>query len=398
MMTRIAQYLEVIAASIFQRIAQIGQPFSHLLGVLVLVVFAATVTVVSLVYPNPDWDMFGYTAVTLEPHLADKVELHDRSYQLVQDAISPGKFITLTQDRGYRLRQFQDPEAFSTMLGIYRLKAGYIWILRTLNRITDPVTAIRLVSAFSAGATALLLLFWLARANALSYGPVVVAILMLTGFGHMALSQTPDMLSSFCMLLGACLYYEKLDILAGLALIASVFIRPDTFAFVGVIFVFALIYGQARLVMTLTFLLSIAAYVIAVSGKGYPGWWVFMWFSNVEYVPTLKDFHPPFSLLIYVKVFVRAIVRALVSQTWPAMLFLLATFFVRAVRPEDLAPRARVLLYGTFVAIAAKYVVFPHFENRMYLPSLVIMAMVLLLAWVRQQKSETAGLSPPLNA
>ncbi|MDN3721296.1 hypothetical protein QW131_24275 [Roseibium salinum] len=56
--------------------------------------------------------------------------------------------------------------------------------------------------------------------------------------------------------------------------------------------------------------------------------------------------------------------------------------------------RPRVLLYAVFVSICAKYLVFPHYDSRFYLPYLVIMGMILLTGWHRQQAAGSAVGAP----
>ena len=55
-----------------------------------------------------------------------------------------------------------------------------------------------------------------------------------------------------------------------------------------------------------------------------------------------------------------------------------------------MAERSKVLLYSVFASICAKYLVFPHFETRFYLPYLVIIGMVLLTSWHRENEMRAA--------
>jgi hypothetical protein len=114
-----------------------------------------------------------------------------------------------------------------------------------------------------------------------------------------------------------------------------------------------------------------------------------MWFTHIEYAPTLKGFNPPFSLGTYLEMLVRSTVRSLMNFTWIALLFALVLFFAKCIAADRLDLRSRVLLYGVFASICAKYLVFPHYETRFYLPYLVIMGMILLVNWHRQQIAET---------
>jgi hypothetical protein len=359
-------------------------PIRKWIGAGALCLFIAMTAAVIHVYPLSNWDMFAYTAAVLEPEIPETVELHSQSYAIVKDNISDGEYLTLTQDRAYRIRQAEDPDAFRTMLGFYRLKILYLETARVLDRFMDPVQSLRMISLGSVIAVGGLLLVWLARTRTLMYGPVVVALLVGSAFGEAAQLLSPDLYATVFLLLTALFYLEKMDIPAALCLIAAFLVRPDHLAFVGVFFVFAAIYGPGRWSMSACFAVCFAIYFWLTRGADHPGWWIHMWFTHVEYVPTLRDFDPPFSVVTYLQMLVRSTVRSLMSQTWLALLFAEVLFFARCITPSNLDKRARVLLYAVFASICAKYLVFPHYETRFYLPYLMIIGMILLVGWHRK--------------
>lgn len=381
-----AQLLENTFHAVWRFLCKLYYPYRHLIGALVLLIFTVMTVAVIAVYPKSNWDMIAYVAAVLEGDISDPVALHDKTYDLVKQDISAGEYLTLTEDRPYRIRQAQDPAAFYTMLGFYRMKIAYIETAKFLTRFTDPVTGLRLISLVSTAAFGLLLLRWLGRYKLLSAGPIVVAMINICGIYAVAADVTPDMFATFFLLLAFYLYCEKQDLLAALCLILSMFIRPDHLAFIGVFFVFTAIYGPGRFIMTATFALCVAAYFFILRDEGYPGWWVHLWFSHVEYVETLEGFDPPFSILIYLQILVRAIVRSLSGETWIAILLAQVIFFIRCINVPAMPERPKVLLYAIFASILAKYIVFPHFETRFYFPYLVGMGMILLVARMRQER------------
>lgn len=364
---------------------RVYQPMRNVLGAAIFCVFIAMTAAVVHVYPLSNWDMFAYTASVLEAEVPDTAERHRQSYALVKDNVSEGEYLTLTRDRAYRIRQAEDPEAFATMLGFYRLKILYVETAKLLSAHMDPVKALRMVSLVSAVAVGGILLVWMARTGTLAYGPVVVALLIGSAFGDAAQLLSPDLYATVFLLLAALFYLERLDLPAALSLVAAFLVRPDHLAFIGVFFVFAAIYGPGRWNMTACFAVCFAIYLWLTRGSDHPGWWIHMWFTHVEYVPTLKDFDPPFSIVAYVQMLVRSTVRSLMSQTWLALLFAQVLFYARCIEPAKLEERSRVLLYAVFASICAKYLVFPHFETRFYLPYLLIIGMILLVSWHRQQ-------------
>jgi len=370
---------------LYRTACRIYRPLRGWIGAAVLCLFVAMTAAVVHVFPLSNWDMFAYTAVVLEPEAASPEELHRQAYAAVKDNISEGEYLTLTRDRDYRIRQAEDPEAFMTMLGFYRLKVLYLETARLLTAFMDPVRALRLISLASAVAVGGVLLIWLARTGTLMYGPVVVALLVVSAFGDAAQLLSPDLYAAVFLVLMAYFYLERWDIPAALCLIAAFLVRPDHLAFVGVFFVFAVVYGPGRWTLTACCAVCLALYVWLTRGANHPGWWIHLWFTHVEYVPTLKGFDPPFSVGTYLQMLVRSTVRSLMSQTWLAVLFAEVLFFAKCIRPAAMDTRAKVLLYAVFASICAKYIVFPHFETRFYLPYLVIMGMILLVSWHRQQ-------------
>lgn len=383
-----AKLLEMIVIKIFRSAGKVYRPVRNWIGAGILAIFVLMVAAVVQVYPLANWDMVAYTASVLESDIEDHVELHTQSYKILKENVSDGEFLQLTQDRTYRIRQYEDPRAFSTMLGFYRLKLLYVETARALTAFVNPIEALRLISIGSAIAVGGILLIWLARNNALCYGPVVVAMLVLNSFGGAAALLSPDLYASVFLLLAALFYIERQDLPAAAALMIAFFIRPDHLAFIGVFFVFAAIYGPGRWVMTGCFALCFAGYVVLTRDATHPGWWVHMWFTHVEYVPTLEGFEPPFTILAYLKMLVRSTVRSLINQNWLALLFVLAVFFFKVIDPKQIATRTRALLYAVFVSICAKYLVFPHYETRFYFPYLMTMGMILLVAWHQQSTKQ----------
>ncbi|WP_298812230.1 hypothetical protein [uncultured Roseibium sp.] len=386
MSNQVQRNLENAFLFVFRTICALYRPLKSWIGAGLLGLFILMTAAVVHVFPLSNWDMFAYTAVVLEPSAEDKDDLHRQTFGFVKDNLAEGEYLTLTQDRPYRIRQAEDPDAFGTMLSFYRLKILYVETAKLLSGFMDPVKALRLVSLLSAVAVGAVLMIWLARTGTLMYGPVVVALLIVSDFGGAAQLISPDLYATVFLLAAAFLYLERLDIASGACLVAAFLIRPDHLAFIGVFFVFAAIYGHGRWTMTGCFVVCFGIYYWLTRASDHPGWWVHMWFTHVEYVPTLEGFDPPFSPVTYVQMLVRSTVRSLMSQTWLALLFAEVLFFAKCITPSGLRDRECVLLYAVFASICAKYLVFPHFETRFFLPYLMIIGMVLLVGWHRQKE------------
>jgi hypothetical protein len=81
------------------------------------------------------------------------------------------------------------------------------------------------------------------------------------------------------------------------------------------------------------------------------------------------------------------------GETWLAVLIAQVLFFAKLIRVTEMAERTRVLLYAVFVSMCAKYLVFPHYETRFYVPYLIIMGMIMLISWHKQSHSDSLTFS-----
>jgi hypothetical protein len=159
------------------------------IGVVLLLIFTATVTAAAILFPLVQWDMIAYVATILEKTVSDPQLLHEQVYRTVQGAVSHGEFLVLTEDRPYRAVQYSDPAAFYSMLGFYRVKWLYIEAISAMAQFLPPVSAIRAVSAISAAGVGLTVLAWLAWAGRLAWAPLAMAHRALNGLVHLFMQQ-----------------------------------------------------------------------------------------------------------------------------------------------------------------------------------------------------------------
>lgn len=349
------------------------------LGVAILLFFTATVTAAAILFPLVQWDMIAYVATILEKTISDPQLLHERVYQTVQSAVSHGEFLVLTEDRPYRAVQYSDPAAFYSMLGFYRVKWLYIEAISALSQFLPPVSAIRLVSAISAAGVGLTVLAWLAWAGRLAWAPLAIAVLMVTGYGYVARLATPDIFASLFFFIGVLAYLRRFEPLVALGLFCAFLARPDHLAFLGIFMVMTLYMRPFSLGALVAFVAGAIVYVPITAAAHHPGWWVQLWFTDIEYVPTVNGFHPPFSLLVYCEAVLRSIVRSLVEETWLGMLIIsLFGWLAMAWAGIKVGQREKVLLVSLLLSIAAKFVIVPLHETRFHFATVVAIALVLI--------------------
>lgn len=348
-------------------------------GLLLMLVFIATVAAAAWVFPIYNWDMFAYFAVAHEAPGVSVDALHRHAYETMRQSAPAGDFIVLTQDRDYRVRQYADPEAFFTMLGFYRVKFLYVEGIRWLSSFTDPHTALRLMTIVPSVLTGIVAIWWLAREKALHLAPLALALLLIAEFGESAREGTPDALSSMLFIAAMLAFVAKREVLVFVLLLAAFLARPDHAAYIGVLWFVSVFTRSFSWGATAAFFVALALYFPLTHVTGHPGWWVQFWFTHVEFVPTLEGFDPDFSIGVYLYGFVRVVVRSLVEETWLAVLLLgCFAWWQMALRGVVFTRRETTVLVATLLAIGAKMVVFPLHETRFHFPYIVVFGLVLI--------------------
>ncbi len=362
----------------------IRQP-AAIAGALLLLLYTLTVCAVAVAFPEANWDMIAYVAGILEQPGTDAAGLHAQTYDVVRQKLSDGEFLVLTEDRPYRIRQFTDPDAFQSMLGFYRVKLLYLEAAQALSGWLGPVDALRAVSALSAAALGGLTLLWLVDQRSLAYAPLAVIVLVLSGFGWVARVATPDLFSAVFLVAGLLLYASGRDLGAAALLVLAVLARPDHLALVGVLMVMSIVFRPVSWGAVGAFVAGLVAYLLISRAGGHPGWWIQFYFTDVEYVPTLEGFDPPFSIVTYAVALVRTVVRALVEQQWPAVLLLMVFLLALMLRRNFTFKRAEaIVLFTVLVTIPAKFIILPLYEGRFYFAYLVVFGLILIGAFARQ--------------
>ena len=366
--------------------------YGVVIGVTVFCLYIAVITAVSWIVPATNWDMVAYIASILDLGDLTSAEIHKQSWAAVREHVSEGQFIVLTSDRPYRVRQFADPEAFYSMLGFYRAKYLYIQLAALVAPLTGPLAALRILTTISIAGIGLITLYWFSRQRILIMAPLAVALFILSGFGNMALLVAPDLLASMFIILAALFFINKNGPGLVVALLLAILTRPDHLVFIGILAFVSLATGTMRRASFIAFLLSTGSYFLVAYASGHPGWWVQMWFTHIEYVPTLVGFHPDFSVIAYIKIAVSALARSMINNTWLAVLFLEAFFLaVLANLKYKITREESTILIAIFATFAVKFVVFPLYETRFHFAYLVVCGLVLISIFGRsfQHKNKT---------
>lgn len=364
------------------------------LSILAFIVFVVVVAAASHLFPKQNWDSIAYTGVVFEAQGNDLTGIHQKAYSSVRSQMTEGKFTVLTADRPYREIQFKDPAAFNSMLPFYRTKVLYIEAGALLSKWMDPMQAFRIISILSVLAIGLVCVLWLISANALTMGFAAIALLILLQFGTVGALVVPDLFAATFVMASILLICTDQPWAGILFLVLSVLARPDHVAFAGVLMVVCLACRFHAAAMITGFVLSFGAYWYTATAFGHPGWWVQMWFTHVEYVPTLDGFDPDFSIVTYFKIVIQTLVRIVVRETWlPVFLGMAGGALYLAYRWNPFTKNENVALFALVLTVAAKFLVFPLHEVRFHFAYLVAIGMIVIVGVARMM-----GKSHPLGA
>jgi hypothetical protein len=212
--------------------------------------------------------------------------------------------------------------------------------------------------------------------------PLLVALLLMSGFFYMPRIATPDMMFAALCLAGIYFLLRNRELAALPFLFAAFLVRPDNIIFLFALCLAAIVFNQKKTGLFLLFGLAFATYFWITSGNNHPGWWPHFYFSNVEIQNTMVGFNPDFSLMIYVKGLLRGIMVSMQNNNWLKLMLVLVYAWRLLVR-ADKAPgrRATAMLVSILLCFAGKFVVFPLPDDRTYFVYVISFAMILLQTW-----------------
>lgn len=367
------------------------------LGIAIFSAYVLLTALTAVVRPDANWDMLPYLAVAEESEHPDAAALHDYVYGTIREGVSEADYRALVDDGGgFRSHMADNAEDFHSLLGMYRVKFLYAELLSGLSTFMPPVAAMRAVSVFSALAFGAVVLVWLRAYGALALAPVMAGFLMVMEFSDLARAATPDLLCGALMLGALLAYVTRREAAAGLLIFLAFMVRPDNIVFIAVFAFMLIVFGQRSWGVLAGAAASLAGYFVISAWAGHPGWWPHLYFSSVEQQLNMNGFDPAFSIAAYGKAFANAVVRALTFNSWLGIVLLsLAGWFVAARAGFRLESRAGVLFAALLFGLAAKFVVFPIHDTRVYFPSLAPLVLLLVGPFVafwgsRQVKAPAA--------
>ena len=364
---------------------------SGLFSITTLAGFVAVCVAMTFLRPVYNWDVLAYLGASVKGTLASASDIHAYAYGIVRDAVPPEAFAELTEAGSYRIRQFADPEAFVSMLGMYEMKWLYISLMKWLTPIFGAYN-----STYAINVGALLILttslgLWLRATRLSGYAPLVVALIFVLQFSGFYATQQPDFLGNALLVASLLSFERKRDLQGSALMVLTILTRPDQIATTGVLMACAwFLRDRSTLVFALTFLVGLGAWLVIGQTTDSVGYWSHVWFSTYQIQDTMVGFHPEFSPVVYLTAIGFNIYRSLFDNTWLAAYALGLAAVGALYSSTGIADRRRqVLLVATLLAIAAKFTVFPLSDGRIYFAQLVVLFLVTFAVWTGR-RSDTA--------
>lgn len=335
--------------------------------------------------PAYNWDMVAYTASALEDTYQNPVDLHRETWRQVDRKASAQQQYMLKQSNDYNRHQWENPIDFQSQLSMYRVKVGYIALLKALDPYTGLIQAGVVLSVGPALIFGFVCLLWLWRAQALQGTFILLPLLFLADFLALSAAVTPDMLVSTLSLAALYCLHRNRDWSAALLLIASVFIRPDNFVLIIAFTIAAMLFGWRRLPMVVTFIASALLITVMSKSAGHPGWWPHFYFSTVHIQNSMINFDPSFSVLDFCIGYARGLFMSFEANDWAFLYILLLAAWALLFKAGRLSDgRSNALCFALAIGVIGKFVSFPLPDDRYYFMFIVGFMVVLIGAWKPQ--------------
>ncbi len=346
------------------------------------VLFVIAIAIIGVKKPEYNWDMAPYIAAAIKTDTISNEELHRKTWGMIEARASESQVYKLQAGNPYNLYQYQNPDAFVSMLPMYEVKIAYIATIRALTNLMDAVDAPVWISVISALIFGALVLWWMQQGGFLQGAPVVISIMLLSGYFYMARIATPDLLFAVFCLGGIYLMLRGRENLALPLLFTAFMIRPDNIIFLFALLLAAIAFNSKKTGAFALFAASLATYFWITGGNDHPGWWTHFYFSNVEIQNTMVGFKPDFSLTAYLKGLMRGISVSLQNNNWPKLMLVLIFAWALLARAGKLPDKKASAMLATIVlTFGGKFIVFPLPDDRTYFVYIVAFTLILLETW-----------------
>jgi hypothetical protein len=349
--------------------------------VFLLAVFSA-VAVFSWLKPTHNWDVVAYIAAAMKSQFASFDDVHRQVFSKLKVGLPVADYQMIIAGNEYRSRQFADPAALESMLGMYDVKWLYVKLLTLLGPLLGWLNAGVVINMGSLALLFFSVWAWLSRFKMLALSPLVAGLFLALGMADTYSVSTPDFLAIALMTSGVLMLDRGRSIAALAPVTLAVLARPDGAAAVCLIgFMLIAMRDPRWREGAIMLCLAVGAYAFAKASSTSPGWWPHLWFSTYQMQNTMVGFDPAFSFSVYAQAFAYNFGRAITENNWLGF-YLTAIFasiwIVSESRADERIRHPRMVIVSALIfAVAAKFLLFPLHDTRTYLP--ILFPMILLI-------------------
>jgi hypothetical protein len=339
---------------------------------LFLVCASALVFLVGVAQPIHNWDMIGYVASAYFEDGYRGAELSSRTYEAVRAEVGSDEFAGLTQGE-YVETVFKDPSSLEQQLPFYSIRVVYVELMRGLKLAgVEYPKATYLISAVFA-ALSVIVLGAIISAGGIPFLALPV-VLVASGYVHLSQLSTPDALACFFSLWAMYCLLSKQRLVFLISAILPL-MRTDSILLCALIMAYEYWRGQKTL-SWISFLCSLAAYVLINRWHGNYGWLTLFNFNFIQSTPFPADLVLSHRLADYWPPYVSTFLYLLIEPGAQTLIYLLCIYVLVLYRDEA---RTFAGLHA-FIAIPVGVIVlrlllFPNYEDRYFVfPASMILA------------------------
>lgn len=367
---------------------------NKLLVVLCYVSFGFMVCALALFRPHLNWDVLGYSAAVKAYETLDANVLHGFAYgelERVAPAETIAKLVPLDTST-YRGAVHADPKAFAEQLTYYRVRVGYVLLVRLLFGLgIDIVTATYLVSALSVYLGILILCAIVLREIHSPFVYVVPLFALIAGTLELAKSSSPDALAFLGVML-ASLFFLRGNLLVFAVLPMLITVRVDLVLFCIPLLVYLAIDPKWRLVSVSSAFALLGVYAWLGAVYGHPRWASIVYACNFGGTPFPLTAPPAASAALYGTMMAKGLYAMTIDRAFLvfAAMIWFAVFGIpilkRAPGERIYVPRDKVeaLFYASAFYCGSHFLLLPLLWERYFTTHYLLAEVALLAMWSRR--------------
>ena len=335
-----------------------------------------------------NWDSLAYSYAVHKNEGLSIEDAHASTYQTLKQEVSDGLYKDLCCSSQYRRAQFENPDNLDSMMPMYALKPGYIFLIKQTKDTfqVSEFQAMSYISSISILLIAALIFFSFFQLS--SFAQLLwIPLVFLGELLFLGKLMTPDAISALLMLLGTIGLLHKRYVFGYIVLGLSLLFRLDLIVAIGLLGLLPAINKKYFFALANSALYLLGYFVISYSSD-HVGWWPHFYTSLVSTQVNMSEFDPDFSLGKYLEILYGNFMWVLNDNRyikWFAMSFflLLASVILYSQKKHTYLNIIGITLG---IAIFIKFILFPKVDSRVYLSIFIALIYVSALNFRNTKK------------